>query len=602
MKNQGSWRWKFAIVCSVIIIFVASISVSHATIIVTSDGTIASIGNYLSSVFAKGKEPIVSSTASITIMKGNPKSGTSTAPFPASENSKTTNGLAMVLGIASGNDPRGGVSNVSTPTIFLSANPTTINLGASTTLTWTSADASSCTASGDWLGLKSKSGAEVITPTAIGTKTYSLDCTGAGGSASSSVAVVVNTPALISQLLADQVSRGSHYSDNWYRLGTGYAGTLHTLTLQGYVNGAPFSASHVWLKEYKDALYSNLIQTFTISDDAPFTTDVATATFDNLSIPLKPYFYYRLDTVQGYQNRSVILLGTDTTGTAMYNEFVNGTGRVEHTYPFMPYMVGLGERNISATPPPLTAPSNISFDFNKLTLELTVSWTPSTDPDWSANPLYYEFNYSTSTTLDPNGWTTASNIIHVEVGNNYLVGVRARDNFGAVSDVATATWNFPVGFVPYVVSSPVGSMSQDFVLASAGTLRSTDVFIEGFSTTSVNPASNSCTLDLYDAESVPAVLIATSDTAYAGNHCTGQLTFDFTSTAPVLADGHRYRWIFSAVTGNISTHAAVTFYGTSVDTAGGFCTDGSPGGMCSSGAIANAKFALTGTAGTLFEN
>ncbi len=424
---------------------------------------------------------------------------------------------------------------------------------------------------------------------------------GAGGSASSSVAVEVGTPVLISQPLAEQNSNLSHYQDNWYQLGTGYAGTLQTLTLRGYVFPVPYGNSQVYLKEYKDAAYANLIQTFAISYSAPFTEVLATTTFDNLSIPLKPYFYYRLDTNNGYQNRSVILLGTNTTGTAMSNDFVYGTGRVENIYTFMPYVVGLGVRNISATPPPLTAPSNISFNFNELTLNLGVSWTASTDPDWPANPLTYEFNHSTSTTLDPNNWqnTGASASFPVEAGNNYLVGVRAKDNFGAVSETATATWSFPAGFTPYLVGGPTGNLSQDFVLAASGTLQSADVFIRDFSTTSGNPLANSCTFELYDAESDPAVLIAGSDTGYNGGSCLGQLAFDFTSTTPLIEAGHHYRWVFRAETGNISTHASVMFYGTSANTAGGTCADSS--GACGS-TIANAKFTLTGTAGTLFEN
>ena len=45
------------------------------------------------------------------------------------------------------------------PTVNLSANPTTITSGGSSTLTWSSTNATSCTGSGSWSGSKSTSGA-----------------------------------------------------------------------------------------------------------------------------------------------------------------------------------------------------------------------------------------------------------------------------------------------------------------------------------------------------------------------------------------------------------------------------------------------------------
>ncbi len=79
------------------------------------------------------------------------------------------------------------------PTVSLSASPTSITSGQSSTLTWTSTDATSCTASGGWAGTKLTSGSEVVSPTI--TTTYTLACTGAGGSVSKSVTISVSAPA-----------------------------------------------------------------------------------------------------------------------------------------------------------------------------------------------------------------------------------------------------------------------------------------------------------------------------------------------------------------------------------------------------------------------
>ena len=82
------------------------------------------------------------------------------------------------------------------PTVSLSANPLSITAGSSSVLTWSSTNATSCTASGGtFTGTKAASGTQSVSPTA--NTTYSLSCTGAGGTASKSVTVTVTavTPA-----------------------------------------------------------------------------------------------------------------------------------------------------------------------------------------------------------------------------------------------------------------------------------------------------------------------------------------------------------------------------------------------------------------------
>jgi hypothetical protein len=72
----------------------------------------------------------------------------------------------------------------------------TINLGQGVNLSWTSANVSSCTAStsnamaGDFTGSQSSSGSIVVAPTAAGSTTYTLMCSGSmGGTASASTAM-----------------------------------------------------------------------------------------------------------------------------------------------------------------------------------------------------------------------------------------------------------------------------------------------------------------------------------------------------------------------------------------------------------------------------
>ena len=93
----------------------------------------------------------------------------------------------------------GGGSTPETPpqnvTITFTISATQINLGQSVTLNWSSQNASSCTASGDWSGSKPTSGSETLTPDSAGQKTYTLTCSSSSGqSASSSVSTNVVVP------------------------------------------------------------------------------------------------------------------------------------------------------------------------------------------------------------------------------------------------------------------------------------------------------------------------------------------------------------------------------------------------------------------------
>lgn len=71
------------------------------------------------------------------------------------------------------------------------SNPSIV-AGNATTLSWSSTNASSCTASGGWSGARSTSGTASVSP--ISSTSYTLTCTGTGGSRSATVAVTV-TPA-----------------------------------------------------------------------------------------------------------------------------------------------------------------------------------------------------------------------------------------------------------------------------------------------------------------------------------------------------------------------------------------------------------------------
>jgi hypothetical protein len=73
---------------------------------------------------------------------------------------------------------------VGAPSLTLSQ--ATVNPGSSATLTWASYGTTSCAASGAWSGTQAPSGTLTVTPSAVGTLSYSLACTGAGGTGATS--------------------------------------------------------------------------------------------------------------------------------------------------------------------------------------------------------------------------------------------------------------------------------------------------------------------------------------------------------------------------------------------------------------------------------
>jgi hypothetical protein len=117
-------------------------------------------------------------------------------------------------------------------TAMLTANPSTITNGQSITLTWSSTNATTCTASGgpsgtSWSGTLAASGTKTDTPSETGSFTYSISCVGAGASGTAQeqvqVEAAVANPA--------PASSGGHS-------GGGALDTLTLATLAGVIGAS----------------------------------------------------------------------------------------------------------------------------------------------------------------------------------------------------------------------------------------------------------------------------------------------------------------------------------------------------------------------------
>ncbi len=133
----------------------------------------------------KGSEP----TPSLTIVQ--------TYLFTLTCKNATGTGFATV-GV--GATDQGGSGTASRPIVSLAATPTSLYTGDSSTLSWSvTNNPSSCTASGNWSGIKSGTGtASTGALTAAKTYTYTLSCSNSGGNgyATATVAVVDPPPNL----------------------------------------------------------------------------------------------------------------------------------------------------------------------------------------------------------------------------------------------------------------------------------------------------------------------------------------------------------------------------------------------------------------------
>jgi len=118
-----------------------------------------------------------------------------------------TSGLFASALVGCGGSHGGYGSMMPAPTVSFSqpAAAATINLGQALTVAWASAYTTSCTATtssaagGTFTGTQMPSGNQTVVPTAAGTYTYTLNCTGSGGTKSASANVTV-TPNLLAAL------------------------------------------------------------------------------------------------------------------------------------------------------------------------------------------------------------------------------------------------------------------------------------------------------------------------------------------------------------------------------------------------------------------
>ena len=106
-------------------------------------------------------------------------------------------------------------SNGGAVTVGISASPTTATVGQLITLTWTSANASSCTASGAWSGTVATSGSQAVTAGAAGAAAYTITCGGVASTANVTINAAPAAPVVSVVLTPASVTPGQTAQLNW---------------------------------------------------------------------------------------------------------------------------------------------------------------------------------------------------------------------------------------------------------------------------------------------------------------------------------------------------------------------------------------------------
>ena len=148
--------------------------------------------------------------------------------------------FALACSGASGTSHPASVTVNVEPTVNLSASPTSVAAGATTTLTWSSTNATGCVASGGWSGSLAASGSK-SSGALSSTTTFSLTCAGPGGNSDpvSTTVTVITVPIATLSVYPTVIAPGGVSQLTWSSLNAtscaasgAWSGSLQTSGMQ----------------------------------------------------------------------------------------------------------------------------------------------------------------------------------------------------------------------------------------------------------------------------------------------------------------------------------------------------------------------------------
>ncbi len=194
------------------------------------------------------------------------------------------------------------------PTVTISANPSSIPQGNTSVLTWSSANATTCTAAGGWSGTKSLAGNETVSPTV--TTTYVVLCTNdAGQSATAQTTVTVTqasqqTPTLTLYATPTVINQGQSANLIWNSQNTTSCNATSNWSGTKSLNGS-------------EAVYPQVTTTYSmqcLGTNGQNITAQATVVVNSYQPPYyQPPTYYPPNYYQPYQNPPTVTLYANPT-------------------------------------------------------------------------------------------------------------------------------------------------------------------------------------------------------------------------------------------------------------------------------------------------
>lgn len=169
-----------------------TLSASSTSVIIGSSTTISWTSTNATSCLGKDAGYLLGGT------NWNPNSATSgTYTFSPAKYSASTGTQTFWLECRSSSEPNTWTTRSISitvlpkpPSVTLSVSPASIALSDTATLSWSSVNVMSCTASGAWSGSKAVSGSQTVKPNQVGTRTYKISCLGNDGSTVKSYATL----------------------------------------------------------------------------------------------------------------------------------------------------------------------------------------------------------------------------------------------------------------------------------------------------------------------------------------------------------------------------------------------------------------------------
>jgi hypothetical protein len=321
------------------------------------------------------------------------------------------------------------------PTVTISANPGTVANNTSAMLQWSSTNATTCTASGAWTGSEPTAGSQ-STGTLSASATYTLACTGAGGSASQSATVTVNpassTLAITSPSTLTVATKGAAYN---YRMAASGGTSPYTWSLV-----SDSGSNNTWNVSGAGAVSG--------TPSVTETDSLVIKVIDNVGNTLQDTFSLQVTANGPLAIITPAALPSGAIGGAYSTPIQAGGGTPPYTWTLLSNSSDL----LSSTAGSQTTPANNAYSVNSSTGVLSYSGNlAGTENDYfyiqvtdSATPTHAivtkEFSMDVSSSSNPLVIATPMNLGDATQGAVYTSSTPLA-TLTAVGNVASVTWS-----------------------------------------------------------------------------------------------------------------------------------------------------------------